>query len=224
MTEQTQTEFTPPQPVDQVVAREAAPAALEQLRADRLNGKLGQDAYLQRSEYLHGVLAAEPGAAAPAPPKAFATQDEQLEQSYANHMQAPKPEHYANLPQAKAFEGDEALAFDTAVRNCFHRGGIPAHLAPSILEGVIKNFDTLAGADESARAAALSASQAKLREYWGQDFDARLNQVDELVADMVEASPELGDMYDRAPWLFAADPAVMEYLDRVAQHRAGAKA
>jgi hypothetical protein len=208
----------------QVVTREQAPAALERLRADRASGKIhSEHHYLERSEYLHGVMAADPAAAQPAAPKAFETQDERLEQSYADQMQAPKPEHYT-LPQAAAFKGNDQVAFDAGVRAVFHRGGVPQHLAAPILEGVIGNFDTLAGADEDSRQAKLSESQAVLRKWWGDDFDARFSKVNDLVADMLEASPELGEMFDNAPWLFAANPAVMDYLDRVAQHRANKKA
>jgi hypothetical protein len=215
-----QSTFAPMTPIDQPVTRDAAPAAIEQLRADRLNGRVTEGDYFKRSEYLHGVLAADPASAPPAPPKTFETQEEQFERQYDELMTAPTPEHYTNLPQAKAFGDESSIPIDTGIRNVFHRGGVPAHLAAPIAEGVFRAFDELAGADEATRQSKVSGSMEKLREMWGQEFDARLGRVNDLIAEMMEGDEAIGEIFDAVPWIFHADPAVMEYLGRVAEHRA----
>src|SRR5690348_13981793 len=97
MTETAQ-EFVAPSAINQVVSREAAPQAIEQLRADRLNNRIGEADYFKRLDYLHSVASSDPSKDAPAPPKAHETLEERLERDYSEHMTPPAtPEQYANL-------------------------------------------------------------------------------------------------------------------------------
>lgn len=206
-------------PLDAPVTREQARPQLEQLRADRLAGKVTEHDYLARADYLARLDAGEQVE----PPKLYPTMQEKFEQQYDEHMRAPEPEHYSTLPRARVFDEvaeEGSLEFDSAVRAAFHRGGIPNHLAGPILEGVIRTWDTLAKAPRTDVETRLQSTASKLREMWGPDYKARLDRVNDLVADMVEADEGLAAMFDRRPWLLHADVAVMDYLDRVASHKA----
>lgn len=216
-------EFTPAPLLDQVVTREAAPAAIEQLRADRANGKISQDFYFKRSDYLHGVLSAEASGAPPALPQVHETEQQALERTYAEQM-AP-PEHAGqyrglSMPELKGFSPDQAEAFDVGVRNVLYRGGVPQHLAGPLVENVAKTLNDLSAASDGQREAAIATSKEQLHKWWGAEFQTRLDRVSDLIATMAEGDDYVGQLIDRAPWMFAANPGVMDYLDRVASHRA----
>jgi hypothetical protein len=214
--------YSAPIALDQVVTREAAPAALEQLRADRASGRMTQGDYFTRLDYLHAVIDSDPTHAAPNPPKGVETMEERFERDYAEHMAAPDDgAGYGSLivPRVESFSDDDNSAFDAGVRSVFVRGGIPQHLATPLVEQLAKTIEGVAGSDETTRQAQLATSGAKLREMWGDEYDARLDRVNALLADMVEGDAYVREVADSVPGLFHANPVVMDYLDRVASHR-----
>jgi hypothetical protein len=208
--------------VDQVVTREAAPAALEQLRADRFNGKVSEDHFNKRGDYIRSVMDGKPGEAPPAPPKAVETIEERFDRDYAEHMTAPRPELYNNLPSAEFF-GDRAREFDVGMTRVLSRAGIPQAYAPTLLENTYRDLIELTESGAEALSARVSSVKAELMTRWGDDYQRRLDAVDDLLADAVEADPTVAHTFERAPWIFACSLWSMESLDRVASHRASAR-
>lgn len=212
-----------PQRIDTVVTREQAPAAMEQLRVDRINDLITESDYHARADYLRGVIDADPSKAAPAPPSsAPVTPEQQFTSQHDAWMTPPKPEQYLNLPSATAF-GDDAEALNVGVTHALARAHVPQHLAAPILEGAYRSFDELVNVDESTRQARIQEAHAAMRKVWGADFQKRLDAVHDLVADMVEADESVSEAFDQYPWVFDASPASLEFLDRVAVHRENLK-
>jgi hypothetical protein len=209
-----------PMPVlDQVVTRDAAPAELEKLRADRFNGRVTEDHFHKRGDYLRSVLDGAPTDAPPAPPRAVETMDERFARDYAEFMTAPTPERYSGLPSATVF-GDSANAFDARMTHVLARGHIPQHLASPLLESTYRAYGELSTAGKGGVEAKLSSVKRELEALWGDDAKARIERVHDLVAAMVEGDEEIADFFDRAPWFFYTSVHSMEFLDRVASHRA----
>jgi hypothetical protein len=210
--------FTPMAAPDQAVTRESAPAALEQLRADRMNGRVDESAFLQRSEYLHRVLSAQPGAAPP-PANVLASPEDLVARDVDLQMSAPAPERYTNIPSAEAL-GDRAQEFDVGLTKVLARGGIPQAYAPQLVENLFRDFAELSEVSEGERESRLSSVQSTLKTHWGDEFQTRLDRVNDLLADAMEADPTIAHAIERAPWAFHVNVWTMETLDRVAEHRA----
>jgi hypothetical protein len=58
----------------------------------------------------------------------------------------------------------------------------------------------------------------QLREQWGEDYDSRVEAVNNLLADIAEKYPLIGNLLDNAPYVFA-DVWTMISLWNVAEHR-----
>jgi len=197
------------------VTKEQARPALEQLRAERVAGRLTEADYLRRSDYLARLDAGEQVEA----PKLYLTQEEQFSKQYDEQMQAP--EHaYHNLPQPQGLSENAAMNFHSSVADVFIRGDIPQHLARPILEAVFRAHDEMNGLSERDRQSRLESTANKLREAWGDDYQARLDRVNDHIGDMVDGDERIAGLFDRRPWLFHASVEAMTYLDRVATHRA----
>jgi len=187
---------------------EAARAALDTLRNDRLAGRVDQSHYLERSEYLQRVAAGEKIAAVD--PHAV-TMDQQFQRQYEEHMRPPAMEQYRLPPMP--------IEFDIATRKALAAASIPDHLAAPIAEGVVRASQATKGASAGEVQVIAQSVAGKLRDAWGDQFDTRLAAVEDLLDDMAEADPLIGAIVDRMPHAFAADLAVMTHLDTVAQYR-----
>jgi len=190
---------------------------LEALRADRIAGKVTSAEYFERHERLARTAAGEQLPPADPPPR---TAEERGEAEYAKWMAPPEElGGYGRLPQIPGLESAQAEGFDAALRTALKAGGVPVHLANPIVEGLIR-ADRAVGTGDPALHVQKVAAQ--LRQTWGDEYQSRVDRVADLVARMAETDDGLGKMLDRAPHLIA-DLQAMEYLDRVAAHRANRK-
>jgi hypothetical protein len=148
---------------------------------------------------------------------------EQRFEQQRNEMMAPAQPHEYQISYPPAVVRDDAfIAFDSEVRNAFSAAGIPKHLGEPIFEAADRLSYELADAPQEIRQQRIEQTSAKLREMWGDQFRARLDAVDQIIAEAASHSETLGEIIDESPWLLA-DPAIWEFCDRVAQHRASKK-
>lgn len=216
-----QTAATPAPLLDQPVTRDQAPAALEALRADRVNGRVSEDHYFKKSDYLRGVMDSAPEAPPPAPPRQVETFEELYRRDVDAQMSGASAEHYTNLPSIAEHGGqtEGTKAFDAGMTRVLARAGIPQSYAPQLLENAYRDLHELGEADPVALELKISSVKSELQNRWGADYQTRLDRVLDLVADAVEADPAIAHAFEKAPWLFATNLWSMESLDRVAEHR-----
>lgn len=190
---------------------DAAKAALETLRQERLSGRVDQQRYVDRAEFLQKVIAGEQVTA----PNPYPTMEERLQQQYDESMQAPVELHgYMNLPTMST-DGAQAQEIDTAMRTAFRAGGIPAQYAPTIAERV------LAMSRESPDDVAIKVSTTgnQLRSRWGGQFATRKAAIDAIVEKMAAADERIAASIEAEPGIIYGDVFLMDLLDRVAQHQ-----
>lgn len=199
---------------------DAARSALETLRGQRLAGQVGERAYLDRADYLARLAAGE-NATAPPDPHAI-TQEQKLQQQYDLQMTAPKqPGEYGRLP-SMSNDSAQAQELDTAVRTAFAKAGIPAHLGPALVDAVNHISNKVSPTDERGIQTHLQSTASALRTQWGDQFQARFDAITDLVCELGEGDPTVGEILDQAPWLIFASEAAMDYLGRIVDHRSKA--
>lgn len=203
------------------VSADAARSALETLRSQRLAGQVGEHAYLERADYLARFAAGE-NAAAPPDPHAI-TQEQKLQQQYDVQMTAPKElGQYGRLPPMSN-DSAQAQEIDTAVRTAFVKAGIPAHLGPALVDAVNHISNKVSPTDERGIQTHLQSTANALRTQWGDQFDTRFAAITDLVCELGEGDPAVGEILDQAPWLIFASEAAMDYLGRIVDHRSKAR-
>jgi hypothetical protein len=196
---------------------EQASAMLNALRTDRLNDRVSQDRYLERSEYLRRVIAGEKIAAVD---PYGVTMEQKLEREHEEYWTPPTDvAGYGQLPSVSEDPGKDG-EWNLAVRKAFVAAGIPKHLAAPILEGMKETTRALEKAAPSVREAKSVSTLEHFRQSWGAEYDKRIAAIEDVLHLMAEADPRIAAIVDNHQWTFVASPAVIDYLDRVAQARA----
>jgi hypothetical protein len=199
---------------------DAARAALDSLRNERLANRLSQDQYLSRSEYLQRVIAGEKIAAVD--PHAI-TQEQRFTQQYDELMQPPGPGvryNFGSPPPGDTTPKEDLDAINVKAAEALRAAGIPAHLGGPIYDSIDAMARKFADASESDIQLQLSSTKGRLQSLWGDQSTARIDAISNFLVEKANASAFLGEILDHTPWAIFGDPVVMEYLDRVVQHRA----
>lgn len=211
---------TPSTPGSGALTPEAARAELEQLRVARIEGKVTQDVYLERADYLARLAAGEQNLAPPQEKLEYLPPDQQAERLWLESLQPAQPHEYP-LPGLDESDPEyaEDLAVDTAVREMMSGIGVPAQWGLTFAEtmgGLIDRFEN--AAPEEIRAYTTSVGE-QLRAHWGEQYGKRLEAVSDLLAQAAEKHEFLGYILDKAPHAFA-DVRLMDWLAQIAERRA----
>jgi hypothetical protein len=201
---------------------EAARAELEQLRLARVENKVTQADYLARSDYLARLAAGEQDVQPPAERLELAAPDQQ-ERRIVDELMQPAQAHQYRLPPAidpaTGRPSDELEAVNTAVRTAMAEAGVPQQYGGQMYEQVNGLLERFAEASPDQVRAHTESVGAKLRETWGGEYAARVQAVNDLLAEVATKNPVVAELLDEAPHAFA-DPWVMQSLWNVAEHRA----
>lgn len=198
---------------------EAAQASLDSLRNDRIAGRVDQNRYLDRVEYLQRVIAGEKVQAID---PYCVTTEQRLERQYSEMMK-PAAGHEYEFAYEPGFEHTpQTLAIDRELREAFAGAGIPKHLGGPLFGVIESTSKRFADADEATRQSQIHHVTSQLQSLWGDKFKDRLDAVDELVCDLASRSSAVGELLDESPW-FLADVSAMAWLDTIAQHKKRAK-
>lgn len=197
------------------ITPQQATAQLQQLTADRLAGKVLQDDYLARADYLGRLASGEQIEPSSSP----ATLDERLAQQYDESMRPPASIADYHFPYEPGLSvTPEFLAFDNNVRSAFLEAGVPALLAGGLYSRANELASRLENADPSALEAHVRSSASRLRERWGDKFNERIEAVDALISNIAGKSKLVADLAEGMPWLFA-DEGIVLSLDAIANRR-----
>lgn len=206
----------PAAPPAQVAAPtpEQARASLEQLRADRLEGKVTGRDFIERSDYLARLAHGEQGVAPP--PKRFEhmTPTEQAEHLYEESMRPAKAGEY-DLPGAT---GDRDMEVKSEFREAMAAIGLPRQYGAFFHEQVDKHLQRFAHASPEAIGAHQESAAAKMQAQWGDQYEARVTAVSDLLDDVAQGNPFVARLLDHAPYVFA-DPWIMHTLWLIAEHK-----
>lgn len=198
--------FTTSAPVQ--LAPEQRTARMEELRQGRIAGTV-TDREFREFEALAAVEKYSATAL---------TVDERLQGQIGEIMAPAKPHEY-DLTYPATIPRDEAMVdFDSGIREAFVAAGIPKHLGGPIFEAADRLAHNLAKAPPEVRQQHIAETTAKLHARWGNEFKARVDAVDELVAIACAQSPGLAEIIDEAPYILA-DESIWLHLDTIAQHR-----
>jgi len=96
--------------------------------------------------------------------------------------------------------------------------GIPKHLGAPIFAAVDSLAGKFANASPQAVEAHVGSVSYQLRQAWGSEHAVRAQAVADLIAQMAEKHPRIGQLVDAAPWLLA-DVGIAQALWNVIEHR-----
>lgn len=200
-----------PQPIP---TPEQARAELEQLRVSRVNGQVTQRDYLERSDFLARIAHGEQGVERPPERLEYLPPEEQEARLIDEVMQPGRPEQYQIPPLSSST--DEK--FEAVMRDAMATAGIPARLGGTLAGQVDRLLSQFSKADPDAVIKHYQATGERLRQDWGDQYSARVQAVNDLLADVAEQNPLVANLLDRRPFAFS-DPWIMQTLWMVADHR-----
>jgi hypothetical protein len=191
-----------------------ARTALDALRQQRLDGLVGEVQYLARSDFLARLANGEQ---ASAPDLTARTSEEQLHAAFEQAMAPAKPDEY-QFTWTEAVQDEFGQAFDAELRTAFSAAGIPKELGGSLFQAIDQHASRIVDGTPDQQQSAINVTAGLLRQRFGDQFNARIDAIDEIVAIATATSAALAELMDERPWLLA-DLEVMLTLDAIAQHR-----
>ncbi|MEX0734558.1 MAG: hypothetical protein WD944_06500 [Steroidobacteraceae bacterium] len=196
--------------------RETAPATLEQLRTERIAGRVTDSDFFPRMDYLARVKAGEDVQV----PNLHPTMEQKFAQQHDELMRPGQP-HEFRLERDPALPPlDEAgLEHDAEIREALSAAQIPPRLASTLMERVDHVAKIMGDLSPDDREIKAGAMRADLQQKWGADYKANVELVSDFVARAAEKSPLLGDILDHAPFLLA-DTYLAESLLSIATFQA----
>jgi hypothetical protein len=198
-----------------------ARAQLDAHKLARVNGTfVGTDAeWFERSEYLARLVQGEQVAPPPAAPL---TMQDKLDAQYDELMKPPalgERYNFAPPPPGDTTPPEEIADVQVKAAEALRAAGIPTHLGGPIYDGIDAMARRFADASESDIQTQLSVTQGQLSTLWGEQAKARIDAITEFLVVKSQGSRLLADILDHMPFTIYGNSAVMEYLDRVVQHR-----
>lgn len=201
------------------ITQELARTKLVELRDRRLAGSVSDRDFATEMVRLGPIAAGEPPDSLQAPSLSI---EENLLREVDALMAGAQPHEYL-LPPFHAEPTGESVQWDNDMRSAMSAAEIPKHLGGPIFESINNVAGRLANASPSDRDAAIQSTAMQLHASWGDQFDKRLDAIDELIFTATEKHPRFAEIIYSAPWLLA-DPALLTHLDTVAQHRVNKRA
>lgn len=184
-----------------------ARASLEQLRADRLEGKVTDRDFFERSDYLARLAHGEQNVAPPPTRFEHMTPQEQEQHLVDEAMQPAQADEY-DLPGATS---SRDLEVKSRFREAMADIGLPKQYGAFFYEQVDNHLQRFAMASPEAIDAHIASSTSKLQAQWGDQYEARIVAVSDLLDDVAQGNPFVARLLDHAPYVFA-DPWIMHTL------------
>lgn len=103
-----------------------------------------------------------------------------FEQMHNQMMSPPAEPHHYKLPVTPNAT-DAELALDSDLRSAIHKSAVPAFVAESIAANLNQASRTLANATPEQIQARTDSTVGQLRGLWGENFDANVEAVDDLL-------------------------------------------
>lgn len=203
-----QTEVAPQAPAPPAAE---AQARVQALRQQRIEGKVSD------FEFHRQMATLGPAAASETAPATLTMSDE-FERQRDEIMAGARPQDYQFAYPPGADVKGEVLEFDSAIRSAMSDAGIPKHLGAPIFAAVDSLAGKFANASPQAVEAHVGSVSYQLRQAWGSEHAVRAQAVADLIAQMAEKHPRIGQLVDAAPWLLA-DVGIAQAPWNVIEHR-----
>jgi hypothetical protein len=220
-------DLTQPATAAEFIAAGADPVAARQLASQHnlMSGREGS--FDERVDFAHLIENQPPPPKAALTPQTSNAQLADASVQHQNHQLtgqmdatfAPpaSPWDY-KFPEPVEPPTNESLARDTAIKEAFHREGIPAWAITSVLSNLSQDARTLETETPAQVQVRLDSATDRLSRMWGAAYEGNVATVGKFL-DELQKDPALRDDIRTARRAIVVNPLTMDTILQIATHR-----